>query len=127
MPAVHARHEIDAHLARWTAERDDRSAMALLQARGVPSGYVMHISDTVTDAQFLARGYPLEIDQPGLGPMLFEGSAFRSEALPAPITTPAPLLGEHTRILAGQRLGLAPEEIDRLLADGVLFQAAPLA
>ena len=36
---------------------------------------------------------------------------------------PAPMPGEHTRDICQKLLGLDPEEIDRLIADGVLFTA----
>jgi len=35
--------------------------------------------------------------------------------------TPAPLVGQHTREICRERLGLADAEIDRLIADEVLL------
>jgi crotonobetainyl-CoA:carnitine CoA-transferase CaiB-like acyl-CoA transferase len=120
------RAEIDERLGEWTAARVDRDVMGALQAHGVPAGYMMYVSDTVRDPHFVARGYPMPIQQPGLGPLLIEGSAFRSDELPSPITTPAPLLGEQTREIASTLLGMSDAEIDKLIEAGVLHQSAPL-
>ena len=119
------RDEIDDRLAAWTAQRSDREAMAALQAHGVPAGYMMYVGDTVHDPHFVARGYPIEFDQPGLGLVTMEGSAFRSAELPAPITTPAPFLGEHTREVATSVAGLSPAEVQRLIESGALVESPP--
>ncbi len=56
------------------------------------------------------------------------GRADTAETGPAPYTRipsaelrPAPMPGEHTRAICQQVLGLSPERIDELIADGVLF------
>lgn len=116
------RDEIDAHLAAWTSERSDRATMELLQRHGVPAGYLMYTSDTTRDPQHVARGYALQVDQPGVGPMVLEGSFFRSAALPAPITLPAPLFGEHSETIARELLGLADGDVADLIAAGVLVR-----
>ena len=117
----HRRHdEIDAHLGTWTAGRSDRDVMDLLQAHGVPAGMMMYASDQPDDPHLQARGYPVAVNQPGVGDMLLEGPAFRATGMSDPVITPAPWLGEHTRQIAGDLLGLSEEETEKLLADGVL-------
>jgi len=118
-----AADEIDEHIAAWTATLEDRDVMTRCQAQGVPAGYMMYISDQMTDPNLTAHGYVLRLDQPGLGPVELEGPAFRSSGLVHPLTLPAPLLGEHTRVLARDELGLTDAEIDALVARGVLFEA----
>ena len=54
------------------------------------------------------------------GPVRFRGSD-----LPGPIIRPAPQLGEHTREVCRDLLGLGDEEIERLIADGVLEDVRP--
>jgi benzylsuccinate CoA-transferase BbsF subunit len=118
---VAAQDLIDGHISAWAADRDDREAMALLQAHGVPAGYMMYISDQPQDPHFQERGYVLELDQPGLGDILLEGPAFHATRLPAPITTPAPLLGEHTMDIWTGVLGHSPEEAQPLIEQGILI------
>ena len=94
--------------------------METLQAAGVPAGLLAHAKHHLEDPHLAARGYPRPVDQPGIGRLLLEGPAFRGSRLPEPIVEPAPLLGEHTREIAAELLGLAQSEIRELLAAGIL-------
>ncbi|HEV2368708.1 MAG TPA: CoA transferase, partial [Acidimicrobiales bacterium] len=121
-----ARHdEIDAHISAWTGERTDRNVMELLQAHGVPAGMMTYASDEPTDPHFVSRGYPVGIEQPGVGDMILEGPAFQASDMPRPFIGPAPWLGQHTREIARDMLGLTSEETEKLLADGVLEETPP--
>ena len=53
-----------------------------------------------------------------------EGPAFRASELPAPIQFAAPMLGQHSRAVCRDWLGLADAELDALFADGVLEEPA---
>jgi crotonobetainyl-CoA:carnitine CoA-transferase CaiB-like acyl-CoA transferase len=52
--------------------------------------------------------------------MAFEGAAFYATGMTDPITFQAPQLGEHTREICRDLLGMADAEIDALLASGAL-------
>ena len=119
-----AADEVDDHISEWTSEHEDRQVMELLQANGVPAGFMMYMSDQPKDPHLAARGYIVEIDQPGLGDVLFEGPAFHASRLPAPITAPAPLLGEHTMAIWTEVLGRSAEEAITLGDEGVLVLGA---
>jgi crotonobetainyl-CoA:carnitine CoA-transferase CaiB-like acyl-CoA transferase len=119
---VAAQDFIDEHLSAWTRQHGDRDVMLMLQAHGVPAGKMMYISDQPEDPHLIERGYILEIDQPGVGSVLFEGPAFHATRLPGPITLPAPFLGEHTRQIARGILGYSEEHVAELLASGVLVE-----
>ena len=114
------RAEMDVALEDWTAKRGPREVMETLQAHGVAAAIVAHPGHLCDDPQLAARGYPKPIEQPAAGPMVLEGPAFLGSDLPDPIVRPAPLLGEHTREIARERLGLSDAEIDALLDEGVL-------
>jgi benzylsuccinate CoA-transferase BbsF subunit len=113
---------LDERLAEWTRQLTDREVMTRLQAAGVPAGMMMYISDQPQDPHFQARGYILELDQPGIGAILLEGPAFHASHLPPPITFPAPLLGQHTREICSSLLGYDEARIGELLEAGVLVQ-----
>jgi crotonobetainyl-CoA:carnitine CoA-transferase CaiB-like acyl-CoA transferase len=83
-------------------------------------------AEMTTDAQYVARGFAVEIDQPGVGPLVLDGSAFRGALMVGPDIRCAPDLGEHTRQIAHDLLGLDDAEIDRLLAAGVLETTPPV-
>jgi crotonobetainyl-CoA:carnitine CoA-transferase CaiB-like acyl-CoA transferase len=119
-----AREALDRQLAAWTRERTPHEVMHALQARGVPAAALHHPAHELADPHLRARGYLQSFEQPPLGRLTAEGPAFRASALPAPIQRAAPFLGEHTREVCRDWLGLAAAEIDALFAAGVLEEPA---
>ncbi len=117
---IRARDRIDRRLEDWTAKRSSRNVMETLQSHGVPAGMVAHAGTHFEDPHLAARGYPQPIDQPGIGPVVLEGPAFRGTDLPDPIVFQAPKLGEHTRQIASELLGLSDAKIQELIEAGVL-------
>ncbi len=112
--------QIDARIEAWTSAQDSRVAMETLQEAGVPAGIVAHAGHHMSDPQMTFRNYPKFCDQQGLGGMLLEGPAFLGSDLPEVIITQAPWLGEHTRELARELLGLGDQQIEDLIARGIL-------
>ncbi len=116
-----SRHdEVDGHIGEWTAQRTDREVMNHLQAHGVPAGMIAYASDLADDPHLTERGYLVERDQPGVGRMLFEGAAFQATGMSGPRIEPAPWLGEHTREIARDLLGLDDDHVQKLIDTGVL-------
>lgn len=79
-------------------------------------------ADVLADPQLVFRGLYADMVHP-----LFE-VPIPTETHPAPFRgiadaprRPAPMPGEHTRQIVGEVLGLDDADIDRLIADGVLF------
>jgi crotonobetainyl-CoA:carnitine CoA-transferase CaiB-like acyl-CoA transferase len=112
---------LEGQLALWTAARPPREAMTRLQEAGVPAGMMHRVIDYAEDPHLTSRGILDEMQHPLLpGPFPGERGPARFQAIPEPDRRPAPLAGEHTRNLARRLLGLADDEINRLLATGVL-------
>jgi crotonobetainyl-CoA:carnitine CoA-transferase CaiB-like acyl-CoA transferase len=114
------REEIDARLAEWTRELPARQVAEVLQRAGVPAGFMQRPDEYDRDPQFRAREFLRTFEQPGLEPLRIEYGPLRSEEIPLPPDAPAPELGEHTREICSTLLGMQDEEIERLLAAGVL-------
>ena len=110
---------LDEMIGGWTATLDKHDVVARCQANGVPCGAVLTGIELATDAQLVARGFPIEIDQPEVGPMVLEGPAYLARHLPPPRITPSPRLGEHTVEIAGE-LGFDAAAIDSMIAAGAL-------
>jgi len=91
-----------------------------LQPFGVPCLPMLTGSEQATDPHFQARGYPRWVDQQDVGWMAFEGPCFQASGMSEVVVFQAPKLGEHTREIASSLLGLSPEEIESLIAKGVL-------
>ena len=117
--------EIDAAIAGWTADRSSDAAVSACLAAGVPAGPMLTGASQSTDPHLEARGYVAWLEQPPIGRMIFEGGAFHASGMIGPDIFPAPGLGEHTREIAIDWLGLAPDEVERLVAAGVLETDPP--
>ena len=76
--------------------------------------------ELLDDPQLVHRGFPTRIEQPGAGPLVVDGSSFIASGMAPPVIERAPALGEHTRSIALEFLGLDDDEIDRLIEAGVL-------
>jgi crotonobetainyl-CoA:carnitine CoA-transferase CaiB-like acyl-CoA transferase len=118
--------ELDERIGEWTAARTKDDVAATCQRHGVPAAPMLTGAEQVSDPQFEARGFAVRIEQPGVGPLWLDGSAFRGEHMEGPDVHQAPELGEHTRQIARELLGRDDDEIDRLLAAGILETTPPV-
>ena len=100
------RGAVNRQLALWTSTLEKHEIARRCQNEGVPAGPVLCGAELATDPHMRARHFPVEIDQPDLGPMILEGPAWDSDAMPPPIYKPAPTIGEHTVEVARELLGL---------------------
>ncbi|WP_299559083.1 CoA transferase [uncultured Mycolicibacterium sp.] len=117
-----------AAVAAWTGERDKLEIAEACQAAGIPAAPMHRAIDVQEDPQLRHRGVFTELAHPLFDePMPAEASVSRFRRIPPAEQRPAPLAGEHTREVCEQVLGLDAGEIDRLLADEVLFTAEPPA
>ena len=119
--------EIDERICEWTAAQSKDAVARACQRHGVAAAPMLTGAEMTTDAQYVARGFAVEIEQPGVGPLVLDGSAFRGDLMIGPDVRPAPDLGEHTRQIAHDLLGLDDAEVDRLLAAGVLETTPPVS
>jgi crotonobetainyl-CoA:carnitine CoA-transferase CaiB-like acyl-CoA transferase len=115
-----------AEITAWTETLDKTAVTGHLQLVGVPAGPMNRPADLLTDPQVEHRKVFTGMAHP-----LFD-APLPSEAGPAPYINippaelrPAPMPGEHTREICQKILGLDTAEIDRLIADGVLFASRP--
>jgi len=115
-----AHDELDAKLAEWTAARSRVDVTATLQMFRVPVAPVFTGSDQAADPHYQARGYLRWIDQQDLGWLCLEGPCFKASGMADVRIFQAPLLGEHTREICREHLGLDDSEIEKLVAAGTL-------
>ena len=102
--------ELDRLVETWTIKYSAEEVMHKLQRVGVAAGVVQNIEDLMTrDPQLKARRFYEEVDVP-----------FKFSRTFAGIRTPPPLLGQHTRYVLGELLGMSTAAIEQLTADGVL-------
>ena len=111
-----------AAVSEWTAARDKADLTETLQAAGVPAAPMNRAVDVPADPQVAFRKLYAEMAHPLFdAPMLSETAAAPFTRIPPAELRPAPMPGEQTHDICRDLLGLSAGEIDRLIADGVLF------
>jgi crotonobetainyl-CoA:carnitine CoA-transferase CaiB-like acyl-CoA transferase len=121
--------EIDAAVSEWTRERTPFEVTEVLQAAGVPAGFMRRVTDFAEDPHLAARRFIRTFDQPWVEkPVQTENGPTLSLGIAEPELRPAPLLGQHTREICARVLGLSAAEIEALFVAGALEEVvAPVA
>lgn len=118
---VAQRTRLDGAVQEWIASKTPWEAQDELQAAGVPAGAAAHVADLLQNPQLSARGQLSSFEQPGFGePLDVDMGPAVFENIGQPRLSPAPLMGADTREVCKDLLGMSDEEIDGLLAEGVL-------
>jgi CoA:oxalate CoA-transferase len=119
------RGELVPLIEEWMAGFDtDDDVVAALDAARVPACKVLRPVDAVGHPHFEARGMIRWIEDPVLGRVPAPGFPFKFGTHTDRADLTAPLLGEDNR-RALTRCGLGDDEIDDLLARGVLVEGEP--
>ena len=92
----------------------------LLLENDIPVGAINNLAQVVEHPQVKARGSLQEVNHPSIGPVRIVRSPVRLSKTPAQAPKPSPVLGQHTREVLREVLGLRDEEIAKLDAAGVL-------
>lgn len=96
----------------------------LLLENDIPVGAINNIAQVVEHPQVEARQALVAVDHPRVGRVRVVGSPVRMSKTPARKPTPAPVLGEHTREVLHDLLGLSAAEISELEAEKVIACAS---
>lgn len=112
--------ELDDVIAAWTATVDADRLLELLHAAGVPAGRIFRAKDMLADPHFAAREAIVRITHKDFGELPMQNVAPKLSATPGAVRTAGPELGEHNQAVWGDLLGLAPDDLLRLQADGVI-------
>jgi crotonobetainyl-CoA:carnitine CoA-transferase CaiB-like acyl-CoA transferase len=111
--------EINGIVADWTRTMRASEVEAACIEHDVPVATAYTAADIFADAHIAARGDLVTVDDPVIGPVRQQAPfpRFVGEAPVAP--NGAPRLGEHTREVLRDVLGLDNAELDRLAAEGI--------
>jgi formyl-CoA transferase len=83
-------------VASWIADHSRPEVLAVFDEARIPVAPVNDLAAVAADAQVLARGSLVEMDDDGLGTVLLPGPPVRLAATPGRPRTTGPLLGQHT-------------------------------
>jgi crotonobetainyl-CoA:carnitine CoA-transferase CaiB-like acyl-CoA transferase len=106
-------------VAGYVRERAADDVACELQAAGVPAARMLRVGELPDDAAFRSRElYDVTQLAGTTEELLIERFPVRSGQLQLPRLAPTPMFGAHTRTVLGE-LGRSPEQIERLIADGI--------
>lgn len=127
---VHEREVLVPLLAARLAARPRAAWLEALKQAGVPATPVVTLPEALEDPQVRARGLVVEGRHPGVGPLKMVGSPLwhvrgpdgaDAALFPPEGSSPVPpRLGEHSRAVLADDLGVSRDEIDAWVADGVV-------
>jgi crotonobetainyl-CoA:carnitine CoA-transferase CaiB-like acyl-CoA transferase len=117
---VAARVELVAILAPLLAARSTAAWVAALEAADVPCGPINDLAQVFADPQVRHRGLRVEIPRAGGGSVPVVASPIRLSRTPVRYDVPPPALGEHTREVLVELLGMGEAELDALHARGIV-------
>ncbi|MCW0216464.1 MAG: CoA transferase [Pseudonocardia sp.] len=103
----------------WTRERSPAEAAESLRAKGVPAEAVARVDEVYRSEALNARGFFSELDHVEIGPRRLPSVAWTTSRSDMTPHSAAPALGQHTREVLGEILGLTEQELDGLEQDGV--------
>ncbi|HMC60576.1 MAG TPA: CoA transferase [Candidatus Solibacter sp.] len=94
-----------------------------LQAAGIPCSLVRNFREVVEHPQSQVREMFPEMDHPTAGSHRITGAPVKLSETPGGPKSPAPLLGQHTRTVLKEVLGLDDAEIEALFAAGIVAES----
>lgn len=115
--------ELNRLVEAWTINFSPEELMRQLQSLGISAGVVESAADLYNDPQIRYRGALWSMNHEEIGQCTCLGQPSILSRTRAQLQTPAPLLGQDTIYVCQKLLGIAEEEFDQLLIDGVFGEA----
>ena len=117
-----ARHELAQLMEAWTAARDLAEIEALFNQHRVTWAPYRSVGEALRQDPDCSPDNPMfsMVEQPGVGGWLVPGSPLNFGAVPNPVPTRAPRLGEHTDEILLELLGMSEGELGGLHDAGVV-------
>ena len=116
-----AHDAIDERLRAWTRQRQRAEIVDELRALGIPASVVADPCRLLqTNPQLQARSYFETPNHPVVGAMPLPSLPFRYASIARWLRMPAPTIGQHNEPVLCGILGLSPDELRDLEAEGVI-------
>ena len=116
---------LDVLIAAWTHDRDAANLETLLVRAGLLAARVAKSSDVLNDEQLAARGVLAQVEHPEAGRFVVPTTPVHLPGVPPEVVRPAPLHGEHSRVVFARLLGITDEHYAVLEADGITGSGPP--
>lgn len=120
---IENRAELQNVLAAEFRTRGVEEWLGRLRPAGIPCSLVRNFEEVASHPQCEVRQMFPVMDHPLAGPHRVTGTPVKLSATPGHPTTPAPLLGQHTRSVLAEFFGLSDAAADDLAARRVIFES----
>jgi crotonobetainyl-CoA:carnitine CoA-transferase CaiB-like acyl-CoA transferase len=111
---------LDSLVAPWSGERDRAEVIARFEEAGAAVAPVYDIAEAMADPQYRALGTFGSIDDEDLGPLTMQNVMFRMAGTPGRLRFAGRRLGQDNEAVYGERLGIAPDQLAALHAEGIV-------
>ena len=113
--------ELDALIGEWCETQQAEEAERTLGALGIAAARVVPLYELYSrpDPNFLASGFVSSIDHPETGKTWLPGRPWRFSPGPSAPIAPAPCVGQHSREVLAQELGIDEREYQALVNAGI--------
>ena len=112
---------IDALVAEWTSAHDIEDLEVILNKGDVPASRIFTMADIFKDPHYRARDMLVPTPDDELGSVTLAGVVPKLSATPGKLRWAGRRIGQDTREFLKEAARLSDLEIDRLIADGVIF------
>jgi formyl-CoA transferase len=119
MDRVEREAEVDEVISAWTRTRTKHDAMRAVGEAGIPAGAVLDTMELQNDPTFEQRGIMQVMHHPIHRDFKMPAWPVRVNGKP-PTLTASPVLGEHTTTVLSEWLGLNPQAVEALRAEGAI-------
>ena len=116
----HNMTELDSMIGAWTSALTADEALDTLESNGVPAGRIYTAREMLGDPHYLARGMVQRVVASQGWELPVTGVVPRFVRTPGRIRHTGPELGADTRDVLADVAGLSADEIDELLAAGLI-------
>jgi crotonobetainyl-CoA:carnitine CoA-transferase CaiB-like acyl-CoA transferase len=112
---------IESIVGEWTSAHDLEEIEAILKKNDVPASRIYNMADIFKDPQYKARDMLVPTPDDDLGSVTLAGVVPKLSATPGALRWSGRRTGQDTRAFLRETAGLSDAEIDRLVAEGVVY------
>ena len=113
--------DLDQIISVWTKTRIDIDVMAHLQDAGIAAAPSFNSERLFDDPHLKVRKVYKQVDHRAAGKNWVIDKPWRLSETPSNFLAPAPLLGEHDRLIFHDYLNMSDDDIEKLKEQGVIY------
>ncbi len=117
---VEHRDELKPIIQQWFSDKEVDYLVELFLGKGVPAAPILSIDQVAANEHIAkARQMFLEMNHPKAGSIMITGNQIKMSKTPATFDAPAPTLGQDTKTVLHEMLGITDAEFEELKAKNV--------